>query len=360
MNGKSVVAGTLLYLALFAVSVVLVGLLPMGVFPWWYLLPVVLPILFGGSFFVSSLGKGSFRLLSFVMLGFYLVVAAFFSAMGGRMVWLVLGGICLLVWLVAVLGFLTEKGERAKHPSERARRIRIWATPVVVLALSLGSFLGEAGWTAYTGVRAARLTKPYLKCDADDLVATAVVPEFDVPIAEGTNLIWCAPFQLAWNELSGLVGEEIHFEGSEPGCVAHLNRRLVGAEYLDPASYVARAGAYTPEFIRELNADVSSRFGAGSFAPEALPEEGGPERVAAFGYLSMNLPFEIAFERRDYPLTFNGVPVKAFSETDRSKGQVRVSYPPDEGGFVVELLTRDGASFDFGDGVSRRDAGADG
>jgi hypothetical protein len=196
----------------------------------------------------------------------------------------------------------------------------------------------------------AEFTVPYLKCDADELNATRVVPELHVPIDGGTNLIWCAPFQLAWNGMMDWVGVDIRLAGNEPGCVPYLNEPLVAKENLDSATYVTAAGPYTRDLISQMNADVQSLFGAGSFAPEPLPEADGQGRLAAFGYLRVNLPFQYAFQRTDEPLMFNGVPVAAFTvpfgegsgtKEEYVRRQVHVYCPPEEDEFVVELLTRE-------------------
>jgi len=204
------------------------------------------------------------------------------------------------------------------------------------------AFLSEGQAEGFTGSS--------LTCNAEELSATKVVPELNVPVTGETNLIWCAPFQLAWNEMADLIGEEIRFGEKEPDCVSYLNQRSVNKEHLDVETYVAAAGTYTGEFIRELNAGVSSTFGSGTFVPEPLPERDGGGRISAFGYLSVTLPFKHAFQRTDQPLDFKGVPVKAFTlpfgegaavREQRAMLQVRVCYPPEEDTFIVELITRE-------------------
>src|SRR4051794_29008496 len=34
-----------------------------------------------------------------------------------------------------------------------------------------------------------------------DLAATVIVPTLDTPLPDGTNVIWCASFQAAWDRL---------------------------------------------------------------------------------------------------------------------------------------------------------------
>jgi hypothetical protein len=352
-KGMSTILGSLLYLGLFAGALGLIGMFSFLPIPWWGICVMALSMTYGGAFVFRTLYRKALCPISVAAGVSCLSCIAWLSwEFGGweRIPVLVIAVICLVLWLISVGGLLAAKNAELKWPSARARRMRILTAFSAVLMVCLGLSLYEAGLAAYSGKWSARLTAPSLKVDATELVKTQVVPAFDVPIVAGTNLIWCAPFQLAWNEMSDFVGKEIHFAENEPDCVPCLNQRLVTKAHLDDEIYIAAAGAYTPDFVQELNSKVQSKFGSNAFEPEEFVDMDGLEQLAAFGYLSVNLPFEYAFQRAKKPLNFRGVPVKAFTipfgmgshiREEQARRQVQVCYPPEEeDSFVVELKTR--------------------
>jgi hypothetical protein len=117
-----------------------------------------------------------------------------------------------------------------------------------------------------------------------------VVPVLDTPVISGTNLIWCASFQLAWNKTTEFLDEDLHFKTNEPACVSKLNRHTVTATDLDSKTVLAVAGLYTPEFIQQLNRKLKKQFSSDSFSAESPPGKLSDPMLAAFGYLSVNLP----------------------------------------------------------------------
>ncbi|MBN2704087.1 MAG: hypothetical protein JXR23_07740 [Pontiellaceae bacterium] len=120
------------------------------------------------------------------------------------------------------------------------------------------------------------------------------------------------------------------------------------ADFLDDESYLSFAGDYTAAFVEELNRSVNKQFGRGAFPEAEIPSD-GEAGLAAFSYLSINLPFEYAFQRSEDPLNFNGSFVESFTipfgpnssrRAERAERQVSVMYPPEEESFIVELATR--------------------
>jgi len=356
MERKPIVVGTLIYggLLLFVgVFLFLFGSLFIVPIPWWYVLVGSAVTVFFGTVILQSLGKGTFASFSITAGGLYLIFSTLLcfsiGAIAG-LVFQILGGFFAVAWLITAGGVWVAKRITSRGLFKRARKHCAWASVAVIVVTVLGLYLIYIGSEIYSSIRSARLTAPALRCNAEELSATKVVPELNVPVIGETNLIWCAPFQLAWNEMADFLGEEVRFGQKEPDCVSYLNQRSTHKEHLDGETYFAAAGAYTADFIRELNAEVRSSFCSGTFAPEPLPEGDGEGRLAAFAYLSVNLPFKHAFQRTDYPLSFKGVPVKAFTipfgdgamvKADHAKRQVQICYPPEEGAFIVELITKE-------------------
>ncbi len=355
MKLKQLTIGTLLYLGLFALVIFSISIYGMFLFspisiP--FLLAIIATAILCGAFLFQTLEKATTSHLLIAILSLYFVCVTLLRYTGNlrrASEFFFLAGVIAILGLIAEMGVLFAKWAQRKWPSAKARRVRIWAAPALVLATCLGFYLYDLGSVALSGIQAANLTTPDLRCDASELQTTKVVPELQAPVTTGTNLIWCAPFQLAWNGMTEQIGEEIHLAGNEPSFVTCLNQHSVGEEHLDSETYIAVAAPYTQDFIAQMNSAIKSKFGSGTFAPEALPKTDGQERLAAFGYLSVNLPFEHAFQRTENPLNFGGVRVKAFTlpfgmgseiRAERAHRQVRVCYPPEEKAFIVELLTK--------------------
>ena len=355
MKLKQLIIGSFLYLGLFALatfSVLFFGMFPVPPIPLQYLLAIVATAILCDAFLLQTLEKATMSHLLVAILSLYFICVALLRYTGNlrkTSEFFFLAGVIAILGLITLAGLLSAKWARRKWPSAKARRVRIWVAPGLLLTTCLGIYLYDLGSVAISGVQAANPTTPDLRCEASELQTTKVVPELQASVTAGTNLIWCAPFQLAWNGMTGLIGEEIHLAENEPSFVPRLNQCSSGGEYLDSKTYVAAAGPYTRDFVTQMNAEIKAKLGSGTFAPESLPKADSLERLSAFGYLSVNLPFKHAFQRTETPLDFGGVQVKAFTmpfgmgsevRAEHAHRQVRIFYPPEEKAFIVELLTR--------------------
>jgi hypothetical protein len=182
---------------------------------------------------------------------------------------------------------------------------------------------------------------------ASDLKQTVVVATLDAPIAPGTNVLWCGTFQLVWNEVCGLVGEDIHFT-NDPAMVAELNKKAFTSNDLDPASYVAVAGFVKDDIHAKIRKALFDKFG-NSAKPALVPDESltpHPDDIVAYTYLFKNLEFAVPFERLERGLNFGGREVAAFGMTgDKSAhkkmaAQILILYQREYNDFVIELKTK--------------------
>ena len=187
-----------------------------------------------------------------------------------------------------------------------------------------------------------------LTCNANELEHTVVTPHLDCSLESGTNVLWCATAQIAWNELSSLVGEEIHMESEAP-MVAILNKEDVTRADLDEQTYLAAAGIVREGIVQDLHAKVNERFADG-FGAQLLPESGTlpPDWFVAYSCMVASLPFEWAFERLTFPLAFRDTDVESFGiaqfleNQDRERKaatQIDIFDYRDEDDFIVELKT---------------------
>lgn len=188
-----------------------------------------------------------------------------------------------------------------------------------------------------------------LKANAASLKGTIVAPHLEVPVAGEHNVLWCATFQLAWNEACALVGEDLHFEGKEPAMVGTLNRRSFTREHLDKESYVAVAGFVKDDVFGQIDRQLRDTF-KGRATPHYIPPKSltpRPQDIVAYSYLFKNLEFPVPFERLGKPLMFGTAAVPCFGiGEERKTGHAQMLEQlliPDyrtADDFIVELKTK--------------------
>lgn len=220
---------------------------------------------------------------------------------------------------------------------------------LVVIALFVAFYLGNELHVVQSSAHAAKLGEPDLRADEKELKQTLVIPTLDFPITKGTNLVWCATFQIAWNKLCDLPGQPIPFESSNP-VAQQLNKRSLTSADLDDSTYVAVAGSIADGIVDTIYDELEIKFD-GAATPELAPPPGTQSNdwLAAYAYLFVNLPFEWAFERFESPLTFGGAEVQCFgidrylkSQRSEDLAAQQIAIFDARGGddFIVELETQ--------------------
>ena len=192
---------------------------------------------------------------------------------------------------------------------------------------------------------------PALKARAEDLKQTVITPHLEQRIEPGKNILWCSTFQLAWNELCTLAGEDIHLQ-NEPPMVSILNKKTSTKNDLDYASYVAMAGVIGDDIIERIKTELEKKF-QGQASPELLQEAEGlpPDYWVAYSYLFKALPFRYAFAPFKKPLKFAGKDVSSFgiyggmpenyqNVRDVLVEQVRILDFKNDDDFLIELRTK--------------------
>jgi hypothetical protein len=215
-------------------------------------------------------------------------------------------------------------------------------------------------WTGYTAAKRAYERRPHadiagpaaVKATAEELPGTVVTPHLECEITPGQNVLWCAAFQVAWNELCDLLGGPIQWANA-PEMVSILNKRSVTRQNLDEASYVALAGWITRDAndIRQKIARELDRKFKSAASPELLHllDFVGAGVWVAYAYLFEELPFEWAFKRMHKGLGFAGREVENFGIwqfLERQKDEVKAAsqvliydYQSNDD-FIIELKTR--------------------
>ncbi|MBN2704088.1 MAG: hypothetical protein JXR23_07745 [Pontiellaceae bacterium] len=223
MKHKFKVVGALAYFGLFvfsAVAFIFDSCLAPSPVPLGYALLILCALIMSAAFWLRYTDRASvFEMTSSVIFS-YGVSALLLSGNLDSPGYLILAAVWAIIWLIAETGIGIAVIVAKKWNTPRARRLVRWVVPSTVLLVAAGCYLHGVVRYLISSVAAGRFSPSALVCNADELHSTRVIPELEVPITPGTNLIWCAPFQLAWNDMMELIGEELHFAGDEPDIVA--------------------------------------------------------------------------------------------------------------------------------------------
>jgi hypothetical protein len=127
--------------------------------------------------------------------------------------------------------------------------------------------------------------------DSKGLKQSVIIPTFDTPIPEGKNVIWCAPFQMAWNRLKDdVVREPVRVANAE-AVADRLNKAAVNYADLPDGSYYAAAGFTKDGIAERIRREMKERF-----QKEPLNVVDDKDAViVAYAYLRANVPFSLPF-----------------------------------------------------------------
>jgi len=258
--------------------------------------------------------------------------------------------------LIAAVSVLLATGAFGMSAGRWASRLiggatRPFAARLTTVSLAAGLLLCGPlyGYISYAVAtfRAQKAGPAYARAAATELTRTRITPSLDVPIASGTNLIWCGTMQLAWSKLCALAKGDIQMENQDP-VVAQLNRPGITASDLDASTYLAEAWPTNERSLQELKARVDKVF-RGAVSPELIPVQPTSNGLILYAALFVNLPFEEAFNRLDHPFSFGGEPVAALGTEGHLGGprrmqdvrsQVDILSFNNEDDFIVELKTK--------------------
>jgi hypothetical protein len=182
--------------------------------------------------------------------------------------------------------------------------------------------------------------------NSSEIKATQIVPSIDTPIQPGHSWIWCATFQLAWDQLCEKVnGEAINLEGGEE-VAKRLNNSKFDSKHLVSRSYYVKAGISKAGIADTIRQDMARQFPS----HQVPPLENGNAAIA-YAYLQANLKFSIPYMPDEMQFfDSNGMKSKVrafgFSRDRRIKGrwpgeQLEVLFGADSarrmGSFAIDL-----------------------
>jgi prepilin-type processing-associated H-X9-DG protein len=196
----------------------------------------------------------------------------------------------------------------------------------------------------------ATTTRQAMSVDSNDLKQTTVLATLDCPVPSGRNAIWCATFQMAWDQYKGkILGEPIVVTGAE-----ELAGRLNGAPFptddIEEETYYATAGAVDDGILEEIQREMARRFPTASPPVFDRRYRTLPDVVVAYAYLGLDMVFEHPFRANERPFAFtgsDGTKTDATSFSDYGEGDKEAVQVREQ----VEILhygygdKRDNASF---------------
>jgi hypothetical protein len=214
--------------------------------------------------------------------------------------------------------------------------------------LAVGFFLlGIFGGCRHKDIQTPEDSTPLIP--AEQLSKTDIVPHLDAPIESGKSCVYCATFQIAWDELrEQLSGKAVELEGN-PALAAILNQHSFARSDLSASSYLAMAGRTDQSIVSKMRAAMHEKFPNASFS---VPDPPPKTVLYVYAYLAKVLAFQEAYDRLEKPLEFKlpdrDVKVAAFG-TECFSGdsprkialckQVTVLDYQNDDDFIIELKT---------------------
>jgi hypothetical protein len=170
-----------------------------------------------------------------------------------------------------------------------------------------------------------------------NLNQTDVVAYLDAGITLGRNLMYCATFQIVWNQLvDEIIKSPITLDGDPPSAKS-LNKRLFEKEEIAEECYLAMAGFGRDDITEKIKRGLKEKFGRET---RLDIKTGSPNDILSYAYLEKNLPFDTAFDVFDKPLSFNdGIQVQSFGiwKGDAAADQVVVLDYDNPDDFIIKL-----------------------
>ena len=161
------------------------------------------------------------------------------------------------------------------------------------------------------------------------------------------NSIWVGSFQLAWNELINLVGEDIEFEGNYSDLEKLLNEKNFDKTMINEKDYYIKVGVTSEKLKNEIENDVQKKFGAGENILSNINFKNN-NSYSLYSYINKHFNFLVPFDEMKNKDSFNGSEKKyryfgVDSENMESfKNSVDILFYNNESDFAIKLSTIEG------------------
>lgn len=171
---------------------------------------------------------------------------------------------------------------------------------------------------------------------SDVLQQTDIVASLDSETISGRNLVYCATFQLVWNELADeIIKSPIELNGNLQ-LVQSLNKRLFEKRDISPSCYLAMAGFGQNGIVEQIQHELRERFHREPELDIQIP----PDGILAYAYLEKSLLFETKFDVYSEPLLFDGkINVQSFgvAQNSTASSQIAILDYYDSDNFILKF-----------------------
>ena len=152
------------------------------------------------------------------------------------------------------------------------------------------------------------------------------------------NSIWCAPFQLIWNDLKNdIVKDEIVFINDENNqTVLDLNKETIRTNDISEKYYYKKHGFMTLDLKKEIENGIKDKFNEKSDILDGFVFEPNSQNYLLYAMLYRKFEFTNPFDILDDD-TF-GINNHSDSKLDNN---VKVLYYDDYDNYAVKLITKD-------------------
>lgn len=132
------------------------------------------------------------------------------------------------------------------------------------------------------------------------LSETQIIPTLETPLADSGNAVWCATFQVAWNNMrDDVIGGPVQISNAQE-VTDRLNASTVTEAALPSGSYFAAAGRLEDGIIETIRQEMARKF------PDVqLPEFDGAVGFVTYGYLDTKAAFTTPFVDTNQPIQFS-------------------------------------------------------
>jgi hypothetical protein len=137
--------------------------------------------------------------------------------------------------------------------------------------------------------------------DATTLAGTDIVPVLGQSIRPDHNYVYCATFQMVWDQLKQQFGGPLRYEKSLP-LADRLNRETFDVNDIPPDSYFVFCKKWEPGIGQKIQALRDDKFPQSSLSVPEIP--GARGGYVAYTYLLKLLEFSQVFERHHQALAF--------------------------------------------------------
>lgn len=173
---------------------------------------------------------------------------------------------------------------------------------------------------------------------------TLVRPTLEEPLAQGKNVLWCASFQMAWDNAARHFGGRLKLEPHSP-LAELLNASGFDRRWVDEDSVVAIQGMVADGVLDRIDHGAREKTGKGSRLLDDLRKSSAATDLVFYALLAKDLEFTKPFARLGrFAMGKHKVPWFGFTPDLKGRepllAQVGVHHYRAKDDFVVELVSK--------------------